>query len=74
MLLFGFFIGTGAGIFHQKDWGSSTTTTPDHARHYRGPTPWGQTNDPVMGGQSTGAFTVSADGVGPLEGSFKIGS
>ncbi|CAH0375831.1 unnamed protein product [Pelagomonas calceolata] len=81
MLLFGFFIGfgTGAGIFIQKDWGSnddddSSPTTPDTilVADFIDGKPWEQTNDPVMGGQSTGAFTVSADGVGLLEGSVKI--
>jgi hypothetical protein len=82
MLLFGFFIGfgTGAGIFIQKDWGSdddddsSPQSTPDTivVADFSDGKPWTQTNDPVMGGQSTGDFTVSADGVGLLEGSVEI--
>merc|ERR1712072_1571390 len=79
-LLFGFFIGfgTGAGIFIQKDWGSdddddSSPTTPDTiiVADFSDGKPWEQTNDPVMGGNSTGTFTV-ADGVGTLEGSVEI--
>ena len=82
MLLFGFFIGfgTGAGIFIQKDWGSdddddnSVPSTPDTilVADFSDGKPWTATDDPVMGGQSTGAFTVSADGVGLLKGSVKI--
>ena len=82
MLLFGFFIGfgTGAGIFIQKDWGfdddddSSPAATPDTivVADFSDGKPWVQTNDPVMGGQSTGEFTVSADGVGLLAGSVEI--
>merc|ERR1719271_2156469 len=82
MLLFGFFIGfgTGAGIFIQKDWGSdddddsSSPATPDTivVADFSDGKPWTQTNDPVMGGDSTGDFTVSAAGVGLLEGSVEI--
>ncbi len=81
ILLFGFFIGfgTGAGIFIQKDWGSdddddsSPPATPDTivVADFTDGKPWTKTNDPVMGGKSTGTFIVE-DGVGTMQGSVEV--
>ena len=78
MLLTGFFVGfgTGAGVFIQKDWGGDddeAVSTPDTiiVADFTDGIPWNQKNDPVMGGDSTGTFTVT-DGVGLMSGSVEI--
>ena len=78
MLLTGFFVGfgTGAGVFIQKDWGGDddeAVSTPDTivVADFSDGVPWAQKNDPVMGGDSTGTFTVT-DGVGLMSGSVEV--